>query len=589
MPTDDPAAAELPLQPIPGLEQTVANARSALAPFLGGFALARTSFLLRLFGLAARKPQKRLRERTSPSARNWASEGLARYYLACRHGLPFHVSWPVLLEDDPAEPSMIARATALLAAALEIHRDLRSGAYPRDADGGQPLEMMQYRNLFSTSRLPRQGCDDLVHAPPASHVAVMARGWVYRVPVEGRDLAALRTELEGVLADARRRPPGPSSSFGVLTAAPREEWAATRARLLQDPANRAGVEMMEGALLLLCLDEESAPATLGDAMRLVRDGNLDNRWCDRSLQLVVFGNGRAGFSVEHSAVDGDPAARFGAALHARAAKLQVPRGPDGGAVELTRVDWKVDEPLMAALTRAHEHAGRMLHGREVLTERIPELGTASLGTRGHLGALIQIAIQLACAKTLGKLVTMVEPVQTRRFRGGRFDGFMVVTPQSKAFVEAALARPQAPELPGLLRAAMEAHFALLLRSKRGMGWHSHMSALASMDFPDDRVKGALGEEKKRAPLLKIDRGMAMLAKWEMNSGSVLGLPGVAAMGNVGVAPEMMAVGYIFKPDAMTVDVRADGRYRGHARALIQSMTESARWLDRMLRPAATAA
>jgi carnitine O-acetyltransferase len=565
---------QLPIQPVPPLAQTIHNARLAIEPLVGGFAFARARFFLNLFELTAKKAQQRLEERTATGA-NWASEGLLRYYLGCRHGLPYHVGWPVILEDDPKALSVCARAASLVAAALTLRQQMQSGRYARDRDGVTPLEMQQYANIFSTTRVPRAGCDDLVTAAANTQLAVMARGTIYCLDVgAGASAAVLRKAFESILQDAQSRPAG---VVGELTAAAREDWAQARARLLKN--NRAALEQVESSLMLVCLDDQHSPQTLSETAQRVRDGNPHNRWYDRSVQLVVFGNGKAGLWVEHSALDGDPATRFGAALwELGSASSQHLDETVAGSLPFRPLDWALDADAEEDLRRARAYSERLLGNREVLTLQIAGLGTSSLKKSVSLGALIQLAIQLGCLRHFGKLLSVVEPVQTRRFRGGRFDGFMTVTAASKAFVEAAQVPARAGELPELLRAATQSHFAQLVRSKKGSGWHSHISGLSAMDFPADRVKGVVAEDGKRRMMAKLDAGMRILGKWEMNAGSVPALRGVLSAGNVGIAPQMMALGYILKEDALVVDLRADGDYRGHCGPLIESVTEAIRFI-----------
>jgi hypothetical protein len=215
-----------------------------------------------------------------------------------------------------------------------------------------------------------------------------------------------------------------------------------------------------------------------------------------------------------------------------------------------------------------------ISGRELVTRRLDGLGRATVPRGVSADAVVQIALQLASAAHFGRLLPTVQPVQTRRFRGGRFDGFMTVTPESRAFVEAHRADPRDGALPGLLRAALDAHVARVANSRSGYGWHSHVNAMGAMRHPHDRVRGVAGEEPARRLLARLDPGVARLVKWDVNAATVPALPGVAAVGNVGVMVEMMAVAYLLGDDAATIDVRADGAFAGHAAPLVDALARA---------------
>ena len=46
---------------------------------------------------------------------------------------------------------------------------------------------------------------------------------------------------------------------------------------------------------MVALDPDDSPRTAYEAMFALHSGNFVNRWYDKSVQLVVFGNGVAGF------------------------------------------------------------------------------------------------------------------------------------------------------------------------------------------------------------------------------------------------------------------------------------------------------
>lgn len=82
---------------------------------------------------------------------------------------------------------------------------------------------------------------------------------MYCVPVKAGDRGRLSEEeiasqLLFILSDAPCLPTKPAP-VGLLTAEPRSIWARDRAVLLQNEQNQRNIELIEQALVLICLDE----------------------------------------------------------------------------------------------------------------------------------------------------------------------------------------------------------------------------------------------------------------------------------------------------------------------------------------------
>lgn len=140
------------------------------------------------------------------------------------------------------------------------------------------------------------------------HVLVIRRNRFFVVHVtdaEGDPLSHrdIQSQLQAVieLAGPRECEVRP---VGVLTALGRREWASAREQLVAD-GNEKLLERAEGAALVVCLDDY-APETKADVARALWHGDGRNRHFDKSVQIVVFRNGKAGLVGEHSMMDGMP-------------------------------------------------------------------------------------------------------------------------------------------------------------------------------------------------------------------------------------------------------------------------------------------
>lgn len=103
---------------------------------------------------------------------------------------------------------------------------------------------------------------------------------------------------------------GEKSVSGVptLTATDRDSWFAVREELQNHETSAASLERIERAMFMVCLDD-SSPETATEVGRTTLNA-AQNRWYDKTLQFVVFANGKASFIGEHAKSDGSPTARL---------------------------------------------------------------------------------------------------------------------------------------------------------------------------------------------------------------------------------------------------------------------------------------
>ena len=59
--------------------------------------------------------------------------------------------------------------------------------------------------------------------------------------------------------------------------------------------NHTNLSVLRDALFVVAIDPDDCPRTANEAMFALHSGNFVNRWYDKSVQLIVFGNGVAGF------------------------------------------------------------------------------------------------------------------------------------------------------------------------------------------------------------------------------------------------------------------------------------------------------
>jgi carnitine O-acetyltransferase len=333
---------------------------------------------------------------------------------------------------------------------------------------------------------------------------------------------------------------------------------------------RAALACVDEALFVVALDLGSTPADSGAVADLVRQGNLDNRWFDKSLQLVVFANGKAALSFEHSAVDGHNGIRVAAEAQQRAA---MPRcGRAESRLSPRRLVFRVPPEFCTMIESQRRDLAAQQAGRATRTLDAQGFGTTLWRALGvSADAAIQLALQLAAVRTWGELPAINEAVQLRHFRHGRYDTIYTVTPESRDFVQAVL---RGEGGAAVVRAAAAAHRRLIAVCQRGDSPVLHYSAVlaAQRDHACLRADGeglhVFGHRVARDP------GYHALMHCRITTSNAGARPGVEVFGFADAEPGVLGAAYLVKADRVTLHLKADGELRSSLARFAHALAEA---------------
>ncbi len=452
--------------------------------------------------------QRRLEARAEAYAdSSWLQEWWNRgSYLDYREPVVVFVSYFFHFADLPMglRGDQVARAAGLLHGALTfrqkvcLQEDLGLGAVCHTA----------FKYMFNSCRVPVDGRDKSVVYPPAddnnNHVVVI-RGrqfFSFRATQGKRERWAplspgeLAGQLRRVIDAADRGGGGAAGGtvppVGALTGGHRDTWAAARAQLVAD-GNQRFLDAVQSSVLVVCLDAGS-PTTPSDVGRALWHGDSRDRWFDKTLQLIVFGNGKAGMQGEHSQFDGQPmvacadfvlkheralVAQHGVAWAAPARSERAARAgqPQPRALSATLLRWS---PQSAWNLRNVVAEFADLVGRHDLATCAFRAGGKRMikGFKMSPDAFAQMAIQLAYFRKFGCLRATYEPFSMRAYRHGRTETVRVVSVEAQAFCAAMQDAARSPaERLHLLRQAAAAHVAYIKKAAAGKACDRHLWGL----------------------------------------------------------------------------------------------------------------
>lgn len=426
---------------------------------------------------------------SQPGGETWHDFAMTQSYMCARSSLPFSMNSIRILERDARQLSALQRAVTLVLAAYRFFVSCFDGSLEPDLQARTgTLEMRLYQHLFAGTRLPQAGKDAQILAhdwPPGSaprSFIFAHRGRLFDIPLESladgpRALPAdtlLRLLAQCVANDEAAVP------LQLGSAAGRDEWALWQQRLRQQSANCANFARIERALLVLALDEQDEPQDLHQLITLVRDANHANRYYDKAIQIIVFGDAEAAVNYDHAFVDGANVNRFCADMFALACEIEPPahggnHNHDGdGAVNISQclLRWVVTADDHAQMARlAHDCVQQRQQLRAATNTLIlPGFGQGAFAASGVSDdTCVQLALQLTCRQLYGRVLPVNEAIQMRHFRRGRYDTILCVSPQSCELADAWQEQPHDAVMWQRFRAAAASLRQRVKACKEGSG------------------------------------------------------------------------------------------------------------------------
>jgi hypothetical protein len=351
------------------------------------------------------------------------------------------ISGTLALADDARGLSAIDRAATLLLAARSLHDDIRAGRLPPDRHKDQVLEMGQYPNLFGTSLIVDQDSPRgrIFKTSRLDQITVIAGRRIYVLDLAdlgaGTTFAQLREALaEIAVLGARNRLPADELPVGVLTAADHPTQCKIFRQLRASEGNRDSLAALRHSLLTLCLDLDARPATDGEAAALAHSGNPANRWYHQSLQIVVFGNGKACAICNFATyVDGNVMMRGSAELQRRGSAVAIDARPAATALPPAReLSWEI-EPELVALALQDVRA---VQDNQQSTFDLDGIGRTFFRKHGldPIGAFV-VALQMAAQRVSRAPIEIKQMLTMARHRCTDFRSASVSTPEVMRFVE----------------------------------------------------------------------------------------------------------------------------------------------------------
>ncbi|XP_069318791.1 peroxisomal carnitine O-octanoyltransferase [Eulemur rufifrons] len=432
----------LPSLPVPSLEESLKKYLESVKPFANEEEYKKTDEIVQKFqnGIGEKLHQKLLER--AKGKRNWLEEWwLNVAYLDVRIPSQLNVNfagpaahfehyWP------PKEGTHLERGSIILWHNLNYWQLLRKEKVPVHKVGNTPLDMNQFRMLFSTCKVPGITRDSIMsyfrtesEGCCPNHIAVLCRGrvFVFDVIHEGCLMTPpeLLRQLTYIHKKCHSEPDGPG--IAALTSEERTQWAKAREHLIGlDPENFISLEKIQSSLLVYSMEDSSPHVTSEDysqitAMALIGDPTV--RWGDKSYNLISFSNGVFGSCCDHAPFDAMVLVNVTYYVDENILENE---GRWKGSEKVRDIPlpeelvFTVDEKVLNDINQAKAQYLKEASDVQIVAYAFTSFGKKLIKKQQlHPDTFIQLALQLAYYRLHGRPGCCYETAMTRYFYHGR--------------------------------------------------------------------------------------------------------------------------------------------------------------------------
>ncbi|KAM5248016.1 carnitine O-palmitoyltransferase 1, liver isoform [Ctenodactylus gundi] len=489
----------LPRLPVPAVRNTVNRYLESVKPLMKEEDFKRMTSLAQDFALNLGPKLQWYLKLKSWWATNYVSDWWEEYiYLRGRGPLMVNSNY-YAMEFLYVTPTHIqaARAGNTIHAILLYRRKLdREEIQPTRLLSTVPLCSAQWERLFNTSRIPGEETDTIQHLKDSRHIVVYHKGryfkvWLYH---DGRLLRPreIEQQMQWILDDPSEPQPG-EAHLAALTAGDRVPWAKCRKAYFARGKNKQSLDAVEKAAFFVTLDEteqgfrkEDPEASLDNYAKSLLHGQCYDRWFDKSITFIVYRNGKIGMNAEHSWADAPVVAHLWEYTMATDC-FQLGYTEDGHCKGDTnpsipfpsRLQWDIPKECQEVIETSLSSMNILADTVDMHSFPFHTFGKGLIKKcRTSPDAFIQLALQLAHYKDMGKFCLTYEASMTRLFREGRTETVRSCTTESCNFVLAMMDPTQTVEQKlKLFKVASEKHQLLYRLAMTGAGIDRHLFCL----------------------------------------------------------------------------------------------------------------
>ena len=546
---------DLPTLPLPELEESITEIKELIRPLVDDACWQKSCIAADALATQAEKLQKELSDyrNTLPQGSSWIRPFWDESYLSSRASLPLNSNYFIELKTDittNVDDAHVKLASFLLALCRQFQR-IALQAMPVEMVRGNCLSMDQLNSMLY-SRVAALNSDMLVPVSIQGQISisVVCQGYWYLLTVSdisgqlvtSHDLADV---LRHIRTDAKSRPHYSSAPIGAVCVATRNEAALLRQELCADLQNRLSLRAIEQSIFTLCLDDHDESQSFAQTLL---GGSTQNRWYDKSLQVIADELGHIGLNVEHAGCDAGIWLYLLQCVDEENQSAISQNEAKSVQAQFHQLQWHIHSSLSDQLKHWHqkkqaEHAAIdscFYENTDISREQLKTLGCSP-------DAFLQCCYQAAYYQLKGELASAYEAVSVRHFYQGRTECARPLTGEMALFIQQSAHQSIQKNLLKTSFLSMEqAHKTLIKRCQQGRGSERHMAGLYSMFALNNTFLSAL-------PDLFADVGWQKLTHNTLSTSSIAA-PFIRFFGFGPVECDGLGIGYSLNPSGLQLVV-----------------------------------
>lgn len=574
---------QLPKLPVPSLAETMESYLEWINPLLCKDDLIaskkKVDTFIQLNG-DGEKLQKKLLEIHDSIEGSWLKPFWDDMYLTFRGALVPNMNYYAILENKELNKKytlegMVGKGIHEI---TKFYFQVATNTFEPDTIKGTPLCMEQYVNIFKAVRVPKKDKDQYLtyeFIAEDTYVIVYHKNNLYKVAVtdEKGDIYCSDKIAIAIKKIIELDELDKGNNVGAITTMQRDKSARVLEQISANEVNRKNLDVINKALIVVCLDEESEDQMTRLRAILLSDGK--NRYFDKSGQLIINKSGEMAFNNEHTGADGTTWFAIFDKMHQAMMESEGNSNLFDSQNEtklpvVEAIEWELSEAMKKVLDQAQcEH---IENSEKIFVDGF----TFDLFGKDQIKSLkispdafFHIALQLAQYRTFGKLRSTYEPVAVRHFRQGRTECARAVNNSVLKFVKVVDDNQIDSKLKyELLNDAVEAHIKRIRECQRGLGIERHLHGLR-------KVYDLFGEDIgiREFPEIFTDQGLTEL-KNDFLSTSGLGSEAIQFFGFGPVVEDGFGIGYGIKKHSISVTISCKKDNQDKAEDLVGYLFQS---------------
>jgi len=551
--------------PIPDLFETIREYMEWIKPLVTEEEYSKTQNVVGEFiepdGLGVKLQDRLISSSNSDTNKSWLKPMWDEMYLSYRGPLVLNMNYYAVMENEAFKDKLTYSQLMALAIVKSVQTYFSISDESMEPDMGRkvPMCMNQYKNTLKAVRIPckdedlyKLGEDSKVN----NYIMLLYMGRTFQVFVSDSKGNIYSPELISAAIDkiVELNLEAPECSIGAFTTAPRDIAADIYEELLKDNKNRHNLDLVNDAVLVVCLDKKFN--TENDLIKafLLSDGS--NRYFDKSSQIIVTEDCQIGFNNEHTGADGTTWFSIMDSIYDYIiSNTHVFTSKDVDEVPFNHLDWNISKDIERLLNNAIEAHRKIAESIYTQTKGFNTFGKEHIKSLGvSPDAFFHIALQLAQYRTFNSLKSTYEPVAMREYREGRTECTRPVTEAVKTLVTQFDSCIDNDILKKLILDAVNAHISRIKTCQSGNGIERHLYGLSKMQqmyFKDETLN-------------LFDDASYKKLKSDFISTSGLGSENIRCFGFGPVIEDGFGLGYGIKKHniALTISTKKSNQYLG---------------------------